>query len=63
MTTLVTGKDREEELIEATRPSTPEEIKHFIQKNKIQIVDFKFNDLPGLWQHFSIPASELVDYD
>ena len=63
MTTLVTGKDREEELIEATRPTTPEEIKHFIQKNKIQIVDFKFNDLPGLWQHFSIPASELVDYD
>ncbi len=63
MTTLVTGKDREEELIEATRPTTPEEIKRFIQKNKIQIVDFKFNDLPGLWQHFSIPASELVDYD
>ena len=63
MTTLVTGKDREEELIEATRPTTPEEIKHFIQKNKIQIVDFKFNDLPGLWQHFSIPATDLVDYD
>ncbi len=63
MSTLVTGKDREEELIEATRPTTPEEIKRFIQKNKIQIVDFKFNDLPGMWQHFSIPATELVDYD
>ena len=63
MTTLVTGKDREEELIEATRPTTPEEIKRFIQKNKIQIIDFKFNDLPGLWQHFSIPATDLVDYD
>ncbi len=24
-----------------------------------QIVDFKFVDLPGSWQHFSIPASEL----
>jgi hypothetical protein len=35
MTTLVTGKDREEELIEATRPTTPEEIKRFIQKHKI----------------------------
>ena len=63
MSTLVTGKDREEELVEATRPTTPEEIKRYIQKNKIQIVDFKFNDLPGMWQHFSIPASELVDYD
>lgn len=63
MTTLVTSKDREEDLVEATRPTSPEEVKRFIQKNKIQVVDLKFNDLPGLWQHFSIPASELVDYD
>ncbi len=63
MSTLVTYKDREEELVEATRPSTPEEVKRYIQKNKIQVVDLKFNDLPGLWQHFSIPATDLVDYD
>ena len=30
-----------------------------IKKKNIQIVDLKFNDLPGLWQHFSIPATEL----
>ncbi len=30
-----------------------------IKKKNIQIVDLKFNDLPGLWQHFSIPAAEL----
>ena len=30
-----------------------------IKKNHIKIVDLKFNDLPGLWQHFSIPATEL----
>ncbi|MFA6363918.1 type I glutamate--ammonia ligase [Methanoregula sp.] len=30
-----------------------------IKKNDIKIVDLKFNDLPGLWQHFSIPATEL----
>jgi glutamine synthetase len=24
-----------------------------------KMVDFKFVDLPGIWQHFSIPASEL----
>jgi len=30
-----------------------------IKKKNIEIVDLKFNDLPGLWQHFSIPASEL----
>ena len=35
-------------------------ISTLIKKKNIRIVDFKFNDLPGLWQHFSIPASELV---
>ena len=34
-----------------------------VKKNKIRIVDFKFNDLPGLWQHFSIPAIELLEDD
>src|SRR5918999_447498 len=29
------------------------------KKNKAEIVDLKFIDLPGLWQYFSIPASEL----
>ena len=29
------------------------------KKNKTEIVDLKFIDLPGLWQHFSIPASQL----
>jgi len=42
---------------------TPEEVMTFIKKNNIEIVDLKFNDLPGLWQHFSIPASELVELD
>ncbi len=31
-----------------------------IRKHKIEIVDFKFIDLPGLWHHFSVPASELA---
>ena len=29
------------------------------KKNKAEIIDLKFIDLPGLWQHFSIPASQL----
>ena len=32
-----------------------------IKKNNIQVVDLKFNDLPGLWQHFSIPADDVID--
>src|SRR3989338_8640412 len=30
-----------------------------IKENKIQVVDLKFNDLPGLWQHFTVPIGEL----
>ena len=42
---------------------TPEEVLEFIKQNNIEIVDLKFNDLPGLWQHFSMPVSELTDID
>ena len=31
----------------------------YIKTNKIQFVDFKFMDFPGLWQHFTIPADRL----
>jgi hypothetical protein len=38
-------------------------IEKIIKEKNIQIVDLKFNDLPGLWQHFSIPVSELYEID
>lgn len=31
-----------------------------IRQNNIKVVDLKFNDLPGLWQHFSIPVEEVA---
>src|SRR3989344_8856326 len=37
----------------------PQDVLKYIKKHNIRIVDFKFNDLPGLWQHFSIPTEEL----
>jgi glutamine synthetase len=42
---------------------TPQEVAKFIKDKEIQIVDLKFNDLPGLWQHFSIPPRELTELD
>jgi glutamine synthetase len=27
------------------------------EKNGCQFVDLKFVDLPGIWQHFTIPAT------
>lgn len=43
-------------------PATDEGVKRvwkLIRENGVKIVDLKFNDLPGLWQHFSIPIHEL----
>ena len=38
---------------------TPEEVLQFAKENGAKMVDLKFTDLPGSWQHFSIPAHEL----
>ena len=39
---------------------TPREVLDFAKKNRAEMVDFKFVDLVGMWQHFSIPTSELT---
>jgi glutamine synthetase len=38
---------------------TPKEVLDLAKKNKVKIVDIKFTDLLGTWQHFSVPTSEL----
>src|SRR5574341_1008417 len=38
---------------------TPREVLEFAKKNRVMIVDLKFVDLLGTWQHFSIPIEEL----
>ena len=37
----------------------PKEVLAFAKEKKVEIVDLKFVDVPGLWQHFSITTSEL----
>ena len=38
-------------------------VSKMITDNGIQIIDLKFNDLPGLWQHFSITPRQLTDLE
>ncbi len=38
---------------------TPKEVLDLAQKNRVEIVDLRFCDLPGLWQHFSISMTEF----
>ncbi|MDW8059826.1 MAG: type I glutamate--ammonia ligase [Thermomicrobium sp.] len=39
--------------------STPEQVLDLVRQRGIQIVDLRFTDLPGTWQHASLPASQL----
>ena len=38
---------------------TPEQVLAMAKENNVKIVDIRFMDFPGVWQHFSVPVSEL----
>ena len=42
-----------------TKYATPNDVVAAIAKEGIEIVDLRFMDFPGIWQHFSIPANKL----
>ena len=39
---------------------TPDEVLQLISDEGAEVVDVRFCDLPGLMQHFSMPASQLT---
>ncbi len=40
---------------------SPAEVLRLVEDEGVEIVDFRFCDLPGLMQHFSAPAHELTE--
>jgi glutamine synthetase len=38
---------------------TPKQVVEFMKENGALMVDFKFMDFVGIWQHFSVPISEF----
>ncbi len=38
---------------------TPQEALNYIKENKIQIIDLKFIDMPGIWQHLSLYHDQI----
>ena len=40
---------------------TPSEVVALAKDNNVKIVDLKFMDLPGMWQHFSLMVDELSE--
>lgn len=47
-----------------TERKSPEAINNLLtmcEREGVQFVDIKFTDLPGTWQHFTVPISELTE--
>lgn len=42
-------------------PRTPREVIEFARERGAEMVDLKFTDIPGTWQHFSIPVTRFDD--
>ncbi len=40
---------------------TPKEVLSMAKENGAVVVDLRFMDFPGLWQHFTVPISELEE--
>jgi glutamine synthetase len=38
---------------------TPKEVLEFAKSKGVKMVDLKFMDMPGTWQHFGVPISQL----
>ncbi|GCE12702.1 type I glutamate--ammonia ligase [Tengunoibacter tsumagoiensis] len=41
--------------------TTPADVLKLAKENGVKIVDIKFSDLPGTWQHFSVPVHVLTE--
>src|SRR2546427_6535290 len=43
------------------RLESAKDVLSFVKSEKLAIAELKFVDLPGMWQHFSLPASVLEE--
>jgi glutamine synthetase len=44
-----------------TIPKTAKDVLELIERENIEVVDLRFMDFPGLWQHFSVPVGEISE--
>jgi glutamine synthetase len=40
---------------------TPKEVLAFAKEKEARVLDIRFMDFPGIWQHFSVPITELEE--
>ncbi|MFH1580661.1 MAG: type I glutamate--ammonia ligase [Pseudomonadota bacterium] len=41
---------------------TPKQVLEMAKENEVKVVDLRFLDLPGVWQHFTVPICELNEF-
>src|SRR3954451_15130013 len=39
---------------------TPKDVLKLVETRKVQFIDLRFMDFPGLWQHTTLPVTELT---
>src|SRR4051794_38372295 len=47
--------------VRADTAPTPDDVAAFARDNDVALVDLKFTDLPGTWQHFAVASRELSE--
>src|SRR2546426_4831 len=47
--------------VKAATGTSPADVVRKAKEAGVQVVDLRFTDLPGTWQHFSIPLKELSE--
>src|SRR5207247_2703025 len=45
----------------AVPKTSPKDVLRLAKDQGVKIVDLRFVDMPGTWQHFSIPVEELTE--
>ncbi len=40
---------------------TPKQVVDMVKEKEIRVVDIRFMDFPGTWQHFTVPAGEFTE--
>ncbi|MFP4415669.1 MAG: type I glutamate--ammonia ligase [Chitinivibrionales bacterium] len=44
-----------------TKCKSPKDVLALVKEQNVEVIDLRFMDFPGLWQHFSIPTRELEE--
>ena len=56
-----TSKENDVHRLAVNGGMTPGEVMEHIRTNNIRLVDLRFTDMFGQWQHFTIPVSKLEE--